>query len=93
MLRAFTDIMNEKRCHTLNTLGVPPSPQTGGQWVWGAEIKEGESRGERVVDADRAVKNGGEGEKRKEEARDTGHIGQRDREGSERPVQPIRLAG
>lgn len=47
--------MNEKRSHTLHTLGVPPSPQTGGQWAGGggAEIKEGDNRGEEMVDADR----------------------------------------
>lgn len=52
---SFTDIMNEKRSHTLHTLGVPPSPQTGGQWAGGggAEIKEGDNRGEEMVDADR----------------------------------------
>ena len=59
--------MNVKRSHTLNTLGVPPSPQTGGQWVGGEEIKEGDNRGEGVVDADRAEKKRGEWEKRKEE--------------------------
>lgn len=48
--------MNEKRSHTLNTLGVPPSPQTGGQWAGRGEreIKEGDNRGEGMVDADRA---------------------------------------
>lgn len=82
---SFSDIMNEKRSHTLNTLGVPPSLQTEGQWARGAEIKEGDNRGEGVVDADRAEKKG-EGEKRKEEAQDTGHTGQEERKGSERPM-------
>lgn len=55
--------MNEKRSHTLNTLGVPPSTQTGGQWAGGAEIKEGDNRGEGVADADRAEKKGEKGRK------------------------------
>ena len=52
----------------MNTLGVPPSPQTGGTMGKGAEIKEENNRGEGMVDTDRAEKNGGEREKRKAEA-------------------------
>ena len=79
-----TDIMNEKRSHTLNTLGVPPSPQTGGQWVGGRPDKGGWKQGWKSGWRWSAgEKRGGKERKRPGTA---GHRGQREREGSERPA-------